>query len=154
MTGILNVGTSALTAFRRALDTVSNNIANVNTDGYSRQTVTLSAREPQFNGVGYIGRGVQVSSIERIYNEFLTQQVRTSSSSAARFDTLASFAGRVDDLLADPAGGLSPALSSFYAAIQDFSADPASPSRDALFAEAGNLVARFQSLDERLGDIA
>lgn len=151
---ILGIGTSALTAFRRSIDTISNNIANVNTPGYSRQTTSLVAREPQFVGVGFVGRGVEVASIERVFNEFLTQQVRTASSSTARFDTLAAFAGRVDDLLADPAGGLSPALSAFYGAVQDFAADPASPSRDALFAETGNLVSRFRALDQRLNDIA
>ncbi|MEO0574596.1 MAG: flagellar hook-associated protein FlgK [Pseudomonadota bacterium] len=147
---IFGIGTGALGAFRRSLDTISNNIANVNTEGYSRQRVSLQARDPQFVGIGFQGRGVTVSSIDRSFDAFLSDQVRTAGSSAARFSTLAAFAGRVDDLLADPDAGLSPALSQFYGAIQDFAADPASPSRDALFAEAGNLVARFESLDERL----
>lgn len=147
---IINTGTDALTAFQRSLDTVAQNIANVNTPGYSRQTVTLRARPPQFVGFGFLGRGVEAGAVTRSYSEFLTQQVQTAGSSANRFSTLASFASRVDDLLADPAGGLSPALSSFYAAIQDFSTEPSAATRTAIFAEAGNLVARFDALDQRL----
>ncbi|MEO1580408.1 MAG: flagellar hook-associated protein FlgK [Pseudomonadota bacterium] len=147
---IISTGTDALIAFQRSLDTVAQNIANANTPGYSRQNVTLQARTPQFVGFGFLGRGVEVGSITRSYSEFLTQQVQTAGSSASRFSTLASFAARVDDLLADPAGGLSPALSSFYAAVQDFSSDPSSATRTAVFAEAGNLVARFDALDQRL----
>lgn len=154
MSSILGIGTSALAAFRRSLDTVGQNISNVNTEGYNRQRVVLTSREPQFSGAGYLGQGVQIAGIERFYNEFLDQQVRTSGSAAARFSTLASFAGRIDNILADPVGGLSPALSSFYGAVQDFTVDPVSPAtREALYAEAGNLVARFQSLDQRLADI-
>ena len=154
MASLLGIGTSALTAFRRSLDTVGQNIANVNTPGYNRQRVTLSSREPQFTGSGYIGRGVQIAGIERYYNEFLDQQVRSAGSSAARYETLAGFSGRVDDLLADPVAGLAPALSSFYSAVQDFSLEPGTPAtRGALFAEAGNLVARFQSLDDQLANI-
>lgn len=154
MASLLGIGTSALTAFRRSLDTVGQNISNVNTPGYNRQRVTLSSRDPQFTGSGYIGRGVQIDGIERYYNEFLDQQVRSAGSSAARYETLAAFSGRVDDLLADPVAGLAPALSSFYSAVQDFSLEPGTPaSRGALYAEAGNLVARFQSLDEQLSNV-
>ncbi|MEL7374093.1 MAG: flagellar basal body protein, partial [Pseudomonadota bacterium] len=117
MSSILGIGTSALTAFRRSLDTVGQNIANANTPGYNRQRVQLSARAPQFSGVGFFGRGVEINSVERYYNAFLDNQVRNAGSSASRFETLAGFGGRVDDLLADPLAGLAPALSSFYAAV-------------------------------------
>ncbi|MEM1440239.1 MAG: flagellar hook-associated protein FlgK [Pseudomonadota bacterium] len=155
MSSILGIGTSALSAFRRSLDTVGQNIANANTPGYNRQRVQLSARSPQFSGVGFFGRGVEINSVERYYNAFLDNQVRNAGSSASRFETLAGFGGRVDDLLADPLAGLAPALSSFYAAVQDFSLDPATPaSRGALFAEAESLVARFQSLDDQLAAVS
>ncbi|MEM7611946.1 MAG: flagellar hook-associated protein FlgK [Pseudomonadota bacterium] len=154
MSSLLGIGTSALSAFRRSLDTIGQNISNVNTEGYNRQRVVLSSRDPQFTGAGFIGNGVQISSIERFYNQFLDDQVRTAGSASARFSTLASFGGRIDNLLADPSGGLTPALSAFYDAVQDFSADPASnSSREALFAESASLVDRFQSLDARLADV-
>jgi flagellar hook-associated protein 1 FlgK len=154
MSSLLTTGISALTSFRRALDVTGNNISNVNTEGYSRQRVNFSSREPQLTGAGYIGRGVETSSVERSYSNFLDTQVRTANTSFLRLDTLAQFAGRLDDMLADPDGGLTPALSRFYAAVQDFANTPNSNSaREALFAEAGSLAFRIESLDQRLADV-
>ena len=155
MTSILGIGTSALTAFRRSLTTVGQNIANVNTPGYSRQTVSLSAREPQFNGVGFIGNGVQVVSIERSYNAFLDAQSRAAGSANARFSTLANFAGRIDDLLADSTSSLSSSLNAFFTELQNFATDPSSnATRVALVAETENLVQRYQAIDATLGQFA
>lgn len=155
MTDILGIGTSALSAFRRSLTTVGQNIANVNTPGYSRQSVTLTARDPNFIGVGYLGNGVQVSSIERSYNEFLDAQSRTAGSAAARYSTLSGFSSRIDNLLADPSSSLSTGLNSFYSAMQNFATDPSSSAaRGAVVAETENLIQRFQSLDRSLSQIA
>lgn len=155
MSSLLGIGTSALTAFRQSLTTIGQNIANVNTPGYNRQSVVLGTREPQFIGVGYSGNGVQIQSIERAYNEFLDEQSRTAGSGSSRFSTLASFAGRIDGILADPNSGLSSALSSFYSAIQNFANEPSSPAaRGALLAETDSLVQRFKSLDDTLAEFA
>ena len=58
---LLLTGLSGLTAFRNVLNTTGHNIANVNTDGYSRQRVELDARDPQLLGSSYVGTGVTVS---------------------------------------------------------------------------------------------
>ena len=59
MTGMLSTGSSALLAFQRSLGTISHNVANSTTEGYSRQRVDLAARagSPTAGG-GYIGQGV------------------------------------------------------------------------------------------------
>ncbi|MFK8053601.1 MAG: flagellar hook-associated protein FlgK [Woeseiaceae bacterium] len=155
MTSILGIGTSALSAFRRSLTTIGQNIANVNTPGYSRQTVSLSTRDPQFIGVGYAGNGVQVSGIERAYSEFLDTQSRTAGSAAAKFSVLAGFSGRIDNLVADPSSSLSTALNSFFGAVQNFTTDPSSvAARNTVAAETENLIQRFQTLDRSLSQIA
>jgi len=66
--GILNIGTNALLANMVALQTVGNNIANVNTPGYSGQTVLMQAAPSQYTGNGYIGEGVGVQTIKRNYD--------------------------------------------------------------------------------------
>ena len=62
---LLNVGARALLANQVALQTAGHNIANVNTPGYSRQTVVLQTVQGQFTGGGYIGQGVDVQTILR-----------------------------------------------------------------------------------------
>jgi len=59
MPSILNIATSGLLAYQKALSTTGHNIANVNTEGYSRQIVTLESRSPVSDSGGFIGTGVQ-----------------------------------------------------------------------------------------------
>ena len=73
-----------------ALQVTGNNISNVNTAGYSRQTAVMSAVQGDFTGSGYIGKGVEVSTVQRVYDEFLTKQATATASikslDAARAD--------------------------------------------------------------------
>ncbi|MFT7287394.1 MAG: flagellar hook-associated protein 1 FlgK [Halieaceae bacterium] len=150
MSNVLNVGTSALLSLQRAIATTGHNIANVNTEGFSRQRVDFSSLPPQLNGVGYIGSGVQIANITRSYDQFLVDDVRSRNSSAAGAQTLADLSGRVDNILADPATGLGPVLDSFFAAVQDVANNPASlPERQVLLGEGEVLANRFQYLEDR-----
>ena len=81
--GILNIGTQALQANLVALQTAGNNIANVNTPGYSRQKVVLETVQGQFTGGGYIGKGVSVQTIQRNFDAFLTRQSTLASATQA-----------------------------------------------------------------------
>ena len=153
MPDLLSTSLSAMAAFQRVLDLTGNNIANANTPGYSRQVAVLSTRVGQGQVGGYVGSGVQVASIRRIYDELLGQQVQTAATGQARFDTLSTLAGRLDVLLADPSTGLNVGLQNFFNAVQDVANDPASiPARQALLGEAAGLEQRFQSLDQRLSE--
>jgi len=151
---ILNSAISGLLASQRSLATTSHNISNVHTEGYSRQRVDLVAREAQYKGVGYIGSGVETSSVTRITDKFLTSQLRTSTSSSSDINTFLSLASRVDNMLANDDTGLSPSLQNFFASIQDVNDLPSSATaRQVMISEANSLAARFQFLDDRLSDL-
>ena len=152
--GILGTGVSGLLASQRALSTASNNIANVNTEGYSRQRVELVPNPPQASGFGFIGSGVTISGIERIYDESLTLQVRNSTSGYNQLNEFHTLASQVDNLLADSNAGLMQSLQSFFNAVHDVANDPSStPARQVLLSEAATLEDRFGYLDQRLNDI-
>lgn len=152
--GMLGVGVSGLLAYQRSLQTVSHNIANANTEGYSRQRVVLGTQTPTLNGSNYLGNGVTIQGVERIYDNFLTGQVRTYESSFNQADTYASHAGLIDEMLADPQVGLMPAVDSFFGAVQGVANDPASiPARQAMITQGETLVDRFKYLDQRYQDI-
>lgn len=151
--GMLDIGSSALLSYQRALDTIGHNIANVNTPGYSRQRVELAARPPFGSAGGFIGNGVDVISIQRSYNQYITDELRTSTTGFHDQDIMASMAGRLDDLLADDNSGLTPVLGSFFDAIQGVANDPTSnAARQVLLSESGALASRFQSLDRWMSD--
>ena len=155
MPDILNTAVSGLLAFQRALSTTSHNIANINTPGYSRQNVEFNTNNPSFFGGNFYGNGVQVESITRSYDQFLTREVRDTTSSHARAALFSGLAAHIDDVLADPQGGISPLLHDFFASVQDVADDPASSTaRYALINSAQSVAGRFQSINTRFEELA
>jgi len=151
---ILDIATSALRVTQQALNTTGHNIANVNTEGYSRQRVDTATREPFFSGAGFFGTGVQTTAIKRAYDDFLTTRLREATTGFSEVDTYHRLAAQIDNLVADPDVGVSSALKNFFNAVHDVATDPTSiPARQTLLTEAGTLADRFNLLDARLKDI-
>ena len=154
MADLLNNAVSGLMAFQRALSTTSHNIANVNTPGYSRQSAEFVSNPPSFFGGNYFGNGVSIASITRAYDRFLTSEVRDSTSIFTRSQKFSELSGYIDDMLADPYGGISPMLHDFFESVQDVADDPASSTaRYALINNADTLASRFQAFDQRFEDL-
>jgi flagellar hook-associated protein 1 FlgK len=153
MAGILNIGTTALTSFQRSLATTGHNIANADTEGYSRQRTELATQVPQLLGAGWIGSGVQVVSIDRLYDNFLATQMRTAQSTATEHETYYDHASRIDNVLADPNIGLDPAMQQFFGAMHVLADDPTSvSSRQLLLSEAQSMVDRFHDLNRQFSN--
>lgn len=152
---ILGLGVSGLLAYQRALATAGHNIANVNTEGYSRQRTEFSARQPQFFGFGYMGAGVQVDAIRRISDAFVVAEIRSTTSSQSEFNTFYQMASQVDNLLSDANTGLIPGIDAFFNAVQSVANEPASANaRQVLLSEAVTLDSRFNYIDKRLFDLS
>lgn len=146
-TSLLSIGTSGLQAFQRSLNTIGHNIANVNTDGYSRQSVDLVTRTPQVTGYGVAGTGVQTDSITRSFNAFVELGVRSSTSSVAEFEAFHTLASQLDNVLADPDVGVSSSMQRFFNAMQDVADTPAgSTARQVLLSEAQHMAEQFNEL--------
>jgi len=153
MPDTLGIGVGALNALQTAIKTTGQNIANVNTDGYSRQSVTFATNPPDQQGGYYVGAGVTVVSIDRAYDEFLTRDVQQRTASASLYTNLAESAGRVDELFADDATGIGPALSEFFSALEAVANSPTTlPERQVLISNGETLAERFDYFDTRLSD--
>jgi flagellar hook-associated protein 1 FlgK len=151
MADLLKLGVSSLLNVQQALTTTGHNISNANTVGYSRQSVNFATREAQSLGSGYLGQGAFISGIERSSSSFLTGQVQNYTASQARHQTYVNYSARLDDLLADANNSLSSSLQEFFGGVQDMASNPSSlPERQALLADAGNLVNRLQNLNQRM----
>jgi len=151
---LLNLGTTALNALQQAITTTGHNISNVNTEGYSRQRVNFTTLPAQFLGGNYVGNGVNVATVERAYDNFLTAEVRSRTAAHSGFETLYDLSSRLDNLLADPAVGLAPAMDSFFGAVQDVANNPGSvPERQVLLGQAQAMAERFNYLDSRFSSL-
>ncbi|MEX2257903.1 MAG: flagellar hook-associated protein FlgK [Woeseia sp.] len=154
MPNILSTGLSGMLAFQRAIEMTGHNIANANTPGYSRQVAEFVARDGQNMGNGYVGGGTEVTTIKRIYDRMMGEQLLTSTTGQSRFSVLDSLASRVDNLLADPDTALNSGLQGFFNSMQDLANDPASiPARRVMLGEAEGVAQRFIALDGRLGEM-
>ncbi len=155
MSNIFDVGSSALNSLQRAISTTGNNIANANTDGYSRQEVEFASRTPNRIGGVTFGTGVEISSIRRAYDQFLTQDVQARSSSSGYYSLYSTTAEKIDNLMADPATSISSAMDQFFASMEAVANSPTSqPERQVLLSQAGTLANRFNYVDARLSELA
>ncbi len=147
MADLLNIGVSGLLAYQRTLSTISQNIANVNTEGYSRQNTQLQATVPQAYGYGFQGTGVEVSTITRSYDAYLETNMRNTTSSQSEFESFYTLASQLDNLVADADAGMSTSLQRFFSAVQDVADAPADPAaRQVLLSEGKQLARQFNEL--------
>ncbi len=153
MADLLSIGLSGLSASKTQLSITGHNITNVNTPGYSRQDASQATRSPQFSGAGYIGSGTSLVDVRRSYSEFLTSQLRSSTSLNSDVKAYKSQIDQLDSLLAGTTTGITPSLQKFFSALQTAAEDPANiPARQLVLAEAEGLARRFNTVYDRLSE--
>lgn len=153
-TNILSIGQSALAAAQVGLATTGHNIANSGTVGYSRQIVTQGAVAGQNTGYGFVGKGTEVTDVRRVHSEFLSGQVLAAQIGNSSLDAYYTQIKRIDNLLADSAAGVSPALQDFFKSVQNLAAQPTdAASRQSMLSSAESLAARFNGLNGQLADV-
>jgi flagellar hook-associated protein 1 FlgK len=151
MADMLNTAVSGLLAFQQELDTTSNNISNANTPGYSRETTDLVSVPGPYVGQLSIGDGVQVSSVQRVYNQTVASQVVSATSAYNQLNAFSTQAAQVDNLLGSTSNGLSTQLQSLVSALQTVANSPTSAaSRQAFLSQAQALVSSLQNDDNSL----
>ncbi|WDS36847.1 flagellar hook-associated protein FlgK [Pseudoxanthomonas sp.] len=146
MPNLFSTGTSALLGYQRSLATISNNVANANTPGYSRQVTDLSTLSTD---------GVQVQGVKRTTDSLATARVLDSNGELNRLDRLSTLSGNMDGLLSDKTTNLSGVWSGFFDALSGLGSDPSSNvSRQAVLQSAGTLANRFNQLDASLDSMS
>ena len=151
MADLLSTSVSGLLAFQQALDVTSNNISNVDTPGYNVETANFTEQPGQETGAGYVGSGVDVSSISRAYNQYLAAEVNATQSSYSSSNALATQASQVDDMLSDSTTGLTATLQSFVNSLQTLATTPTSTSsQQAVLSQGQALAQQIQSYDSQL----
>lgn len=154
MTSLLNLGTRSLSAAQGALSTISHNIANVNTPGYSRQEAVLSTANGQFTGSGFFGRGVDLTTVRRQYDQFLMGAVQANTAQAAADAARSEGMAQLDSLFADPELGIGAAVDGLFAAAGDLANRPADTSvRQAVISRSDQLARRVTAVGAQLAEM-
>ena len=155
MVDILAIGSGAVNAYRQALSTTSNNIANTNTPGYTRRSLSVSESFPVQEGIFSFGTGAQATSVARAYDEFIERSLRDSTSDLKVNEPVIEFANRIVDLIATETGSLANAMDDFFNAAEQLSTDPRSDALRRDFLSSGELIAaRFNELSVQIDKIS
>lgn len=155
MSGISGLVSNALTGLQvaqSALQVTGNNIANVNTPGYSRETAVQSTLTPSLYGGQYLGNGTQIDAVTRSYSAYLQSQVWSTAATASGASTFNTQLQPVVNLLAGANAGVSTAINQFFASgVAQVAANPSDmPSRQNLISQAQGLAQTFQSAAQQL----
>jgi len=154
MGDMLSTGVTGLLAFQKALSTISHNISNATTPGYSRQSVNLMSNPAEPTANGWIGNGVTVAGVTRSYDSFLNAQVLSANGSYNQLNTVGTLAGNINNLFADSSTGLSASLQAFSQALQTMANSPSqSTTRQAVLNQAQTLISQFKSYSSSLGQL-
>jgi flagellar hook-associated protein 1 FlgK len=114
----------------------------------------MTTRAPNYGATGYVGQGVNVDTVKRAYSNFLSGQVLTEQSQASMLNTYHAQIQQIDNVIADPAAGVSPAIQDLFTSISNVSSSPESQAaRQAMLNNASALSSRFQSLGQRFSDV-
>ncbi|WP_281647147.1 flagellar hook-associated protein FlgK [Parendozoicomonas sp. Alg238-R29] len=148
---LTDIGISGLLTAQKTMAVTSNNIANVNTQGYSRQEVQLSSISTNFPGSASAGSGVLVTDVRRLANSFLIGQLRDSTSLYNQKSTSAQYMNQIDSYLGNESSVITKGLDKFFAAANAASVDPVSlAARQQVISEAVSLSQRFNTVQEQL----
>jgi len=151
---LLNVGSRALMANQIALQTTGHNIANVNTAGYSRQSVAFQTSPGQNMGSGYIGNGVDVNTILRNFNDLLNRQAATASAVSAADSARATSLAQMQEVFGGGKTGLGAAITDMMNSFGDVAGAPTDPSaRQVVLTRMNELAARFRSASAQLDEL-
>ena len=143
---LFNIGLSGLNVAQNALSTTGHNFANAATAGYTRQNTIIASAGGQIRGSGFYGQGSNTLSVQRVYDSFLTNQLRGATSASAQLSAYSDQISQIDDLLADQKGGLAPLMQKFFASVQAVSDTPADPAtRQGMLSAAQALSGQIKS---------
>lgn len=144
-----NIAKRGLIAQQSALRVTNHNIANANTEGYSRQRATIETTTPfmmpslnSYAGPGQLGTGAEVSSIVRVRNEFLDYQYRNETSVQGKYESREKFLSEIEGIFNEPSDtGLSNVLGKFFDGWQQLSKQPETSNARTVVAQQAKVLA-------------
>lgn len=153
MSSLMNNAMSGLNAAQAALNTVSNNMANYNIPGYSRQSTVLGASNSTLTGGGWVGNGVTVTGVQREYSTFISNQLNAAQNQSSGLTSRYQQMSKINDLLSDTTNSLAVNLQDFFSSLQTLVGNAEDPAaRQAVLGKSQGLVNQFKSSDQYLRD--
>ena len=154
MSDLIGIGVSGLSAYQRALATTSNNIANLQTEGYVRQRAVLASSGQDPNATISVGTGVRFAEVQRLYDRFAEENLQRASSTLEAEESMLKELQALQDAIGSSEAGLHGAFQDFFDGARELEAAPSSAgARAGFLAKAEGLAARFRGLAETAANL-
>ena len=151
---ILSIATSALRSHQRAINVASHNIANAETEGYSRQLAVLTPWPPQKLPNGVFGTGVRVADVAQVRDSLLDRSYLREVGETGQHRSLHGVLAQAEELLGNPARGILAAASTFFSAFSELATRPDQDAARSLLRESGRQLANhFREASANLSDL-
>ena len=149
--GSLSIALSALLTSQQALETTSNNVANVNTPGFSRQRPVLVPGDPVTLGSLSIGTGVVLEKIQSLRDSILEIQLHQETQRQSKLNTSLAALQQMQTMFSSADSGIGAAISNFFNSLQQLSPDPSNLSlRQGVLTAAGTMATGFNTTARNL----
>lgn len=150
---MLGIGVQAARTYKTALDVTSHNVANIGTEGYSRQRAEISSVPSTMTGPVFNGGGSSVDTVLRIHADYLQSQITSSNSSMERYDQQLQLSKQVEGLVANNGEGAQEFMQRFFNGLQDAADNPTSnTSRSMVLQETKSLEGHIQNVSTALSE--
>jgi flagellar hook-associated protein 1 FlgK len=151
ISSLFSIGQSALFASYAAIQTTSNNISNANTTGYSRQEVQLAPANGMATNVGYFGSGVDVTTISRSYNQYLTSQANSTNSVSTADQAQLNYLTQLQGVFGTQKSGIGYTAGQFLNSFVDVADAPSdSSARQVALSDANQLSSQLASAGQQV----
>lgn len=151
----LDIASRALATQQSVMSVLGHNVANANTEGYTRQIARTSAIAPSAWEVHSYGNGVEISEVQRKRDNSLDNELRRDSTELGRWSARSRRLSRLEAVINEPSeGGLSATMDAYWAAWSDLSNDPSSITRRSTVREQGEILGyRFNTMVAQIDQI-
>ncbi len=151
---LINIGKSGLNAAQYGLSTTSNNISNASTPGYTREITEYAEAGGQNMGSGYLGSGVNVTSVARQYSDYLTQQLNKAVSQGGTLSAYNTQAESLSTIAGDPTTGLTTQFTTLYSGLQTVAGNTSDPAaRQAALGNMQSMVSQFNEMTTQFNGV-
>jgi flagellar hook-associated protein 1 len=155
MSGSLSIATRALNVNLSALQVIGHNIANVNTEGYSRQNVQLQVSDYQQFGNGFFGKGVELTTVTRAHSEYLTREASLTKSVASADGVRLAKLQQLEAVFPTGETGLGSAMNNMLNAWADVASSPSNlTARLVVISRADELATRMRNTAGQIDQLA
>lgn len=147
MADILSIATAATNTYKRAIEVTSHNVANIGTEGYSRQRAEIVSNTPSITGPNFLGGGSKVSSIERVYAEYIQNQYVNANSLKQRYEEQLVLSKKVEGIIASNDEGVQDFMQRLFDSFQNLAGNPtSSANRQLVIDESNNMESLIKNM--------